>query len=81
MKILYLSLKRKWYNEIASGRKKEEYRDITPYYANRLVGQKYDAVKFHCEGDSMMYKVEKITIATKIKKYVIHLGEEIKQQN
>lgn len=77
MKTLYLRLKRNWYNEIASGKKKEEYRDITPYYANRLVGQKYDQVKFMCDNDSMTLKIEKITIASKIKKYVIHLGERI----
>lgn len=77
MKTLYLRLKRNWYNEIASGKKKEEYRDITPYYANRLVGQKYDQVKFMCDNDSMTLKINKITIASKIKKYVIHLGERI----
>lgn len=77
MKTLYLRLKRNWYNEIASGKKKEEYRDITPYYANRLVGQKYDQVKFMCDNDSMTLKIEKITIASKVKKYVIHLGERI----
>lgn len=77
MKVLYLSLKRHWYDQIASGKKKEEYRDMTTYYANRLVGQKYDAVKFHCDNDSMMYEIEKITIASKAKKYVIHLGKRI----
>lgn len=77
MKTLYLRVKRKWYDEIASGKKTKEYREITPYYTNRLVGQKYDQVKFMCDNDSMTLKVEKITIASKEKLYVIHLGKRI----
>lgn len=37
MKILYLVLKRKWFDMIASGEKTEEYREIKPYWANRLL--------------------------------------------
>ena len=37
MKVLDLSLKHCWYDMIASGEKKEEYRDLRPYYANRLL--------------------------------------------
>ena len=44
MKILHLVLIGKWYDMIASGEKTEEYRDLTPYWCNRLV-QKY-GVKF-----------------------------------
>ena len=36
MRTLHLILKRKWYDMIASGEKKEEYREITPYYIERL---------------------------------------------
>jgi hypothetical protein len=35
MKILHLVLKAQWYNLIEQGEKKEEYRDITPYYDKR----------------------------------------------
>lgn len=34
--ILYLTLKKKWYDMIASGEKKEEYREIKPYWIKRL---------------------------------------------
>lgn len=34
---LYLVLKEKWYDMIESGEKTEEYRDITPYWYNRLL--------------------------------------------
>jgi hypothetical protein len=35
--ILPLVLKGKWYDMIASGEKKEEYRDAKPYWAKRIV--------------------------------------------
>lgn len=37
MKTLNLVLKHKWYDMIESGEKKEEYREIKPYWANRLL--------------------------------------------
>lgn len=36
MKILHLTLKKKWFDMIASGEKKEEYREIKPYWVTRL---------------------------------------------
>ena len=38
MKTLDLVLKHRWYDMIASGEKKEEYREIKPYWIKRLVG-------------------------------------------
>lgn len=35
-KTLTLPLKRKWFDMIKSGEKKEEYREITPYWTSRL---------------------------------------------
>ena len=37
MKVLHLTLKKKWFDMIASGEKKEEYREIKPYWVSRLV--------------------------------------------
>lgn len=37
MKTLTLSLKKKWFDMIASGQKKEEYRKITQYWQKRLL--------------------------------------------
>lgn len=37
MKTLDLILKHHWYDMIASGEKKEEYREIKPYWIKRLV--------------------------------------------
>jgi hypothetical protein len=36
MKTLHLTLKKKWFDMIAAGIKKEEYRDIKPYWIQRL---------------------------------------------
>lgn len=33
---MVLPIKRKWWDMIRTGEKKEEYRDITPYYAKRF---------------------------------------------
>ena len=37
MKTLHLNLKQKWFEMILSGEKPEEYRDLTPYWINRLI--------------------------------------------
>jgi hypothetical protein len=36
MKVLHLTLKKKWFDMIASGEKTEEYREIKPYWFRRL---------------------------------------------
>ena len=45
MRILHLTLKKKWFDLIASGEKREEYREIKPYWNKRL-NKHYDAIKF-----------------------------------
>ncbi len=37
MKVLDLPLKGKWYDMIASGEKREEYREIKPYWIKRIM--------------------------------------------
>lgn len=37
MKTLHLTLKKKWFDMILSGEKKEEYREIKMYWINRLL--------------------------------------------
>ena len=46
MTILHLTLNRKWFDMIASGKKREEYREIKPYWNKRLSSKHYDAVRF-----------------------------------
>jgi hypothetical protein len=52
MKTLHLTLKKKWFDMILSGEKKEEYREMKPYWAERLkdkvhsVFKDYDTITF-----------------------------------
>jgi hypothetical protein len=36
LKTLHLTLKKQWFDMIASGEKKEEYRELKPYWGQRL---------------------------------------------
>ena len=42
-KVLPLVLEKKWFKKIISGEKTEEYREIKPYWASRLVNQKAES--------------------------------------
>ena len=49
--MLILPIKKRWFDMILSGEKKEEYRDITPYYETRfknLWGDRYMARERLC---------------------------------
>ena len=46
MKILRLTLKKKWFDMISSGIKKEEYRTPGKWIYSRLVRKDYDAIEF-----------------------------------
>ena len=52
MKVLHLNLRKKWYDMILSGEKKEEYREIKPYWVKRIANlmdsnpPAYDVVEF-----------------------------------
>lgn len=68
---LHLILKKKWYNMIESGEKKEEYREIKPYWEKRLRKPNlsdfinYDTVTFHLgyTNRTMSFKIKGIVIA------------------
>lgn len=45
MKILHLTLKKVWFDMIANGVKREEYREVKPYWRKRLE-KKNDVVHF-----------------------------------
>lgn len=92
-KILTLNLKSCWYDLIEQGIKKEEYREIKPYWSKRLLDEngeskKFDAVKFvyGYTKRTMMFKIDSIKIGAGktewgadpfLKYYVIKLGEKI----
>lgn len=49
-KILYLPLKKQWYDMIESGEKREEYREIKPYWNKRLMGNPVGPLFSHRNG-------------------------------
>lgn len=46
MKILHLTLKKKWFDLIASKKKVTEYREYKPYWERRLLNKKFDEIHF-----------------------------------
>ena len=40
--MLILPIKKKWFDMIASGEKKEEYREIKTYWTSRFLGKELD---------------------------------------
>lgn len=45
-KVLFLTLKKRWFDMIAAGEKLEEYRDLKPFFETRLKNRHYDVVIF-----------------------------------
>jgi len=86
-------VKKKWFDLIASGEKKEEYRELKPYWQKRLLKfKKRDLLKFkngyNKNSDSLIVEFKGYTIKkpnslwTEIDNiyydcYAIHLGEII----
>jgi hypothetical protein len=46
MKVLHMTLKKKWFDMIQSGVKKEEYREMKKYWHTRLLNREYDVIRF-----------------------------------
>ena len=78
MKILHLTLKKKWFDLINSGEKTIEFREIKPYWTKRLEGKHFDIVIFkngyNKDSPKMKFKVKEIK---KNLYYEVHLGERI----
>ena len=70
MKILDLTLKKRWYEMIESGGKREEYREYKDYWRKRLIDQDklrpkpYTHVRFRYgyTKRTMLYKIDEIII-------------------
>jgi len=45
-RILHLAVLREFFDKIAKGEKREEYRDRTNYWKTRLEGRDYDIIRF-----------------------------------
>jgi hypothetical protein len=91
MKILHLTLKAMWFDMIANGEKVEEYREIKPYWNNRLAGKEYTHILFRNgyskNARSMLIKLNWIDTGMGAEcwgaplnpVYILRLGEIIEQ--
>lgn len=86
-KILYLPLKKEWYEMIESGIKTEEYREINFYWCKRLMFKGLTHVKFSYgyTKRTMTFEIERIRIGAGNPKwgaptefvFIIKLGKRI----
>ena len=89
MKVLHLTLKKQWFDMIASGEKREEYREIKKYW-NRRLNKEYDAIEFRNgyakDSPKITVKLDSVLIGLGIvewgapdydRVYILKLGEII----
>jgi len=66
-KILLLTIKKHWFNEILSGRKIEEYRQIKKYYIKKFTNIHYDKIILRAgyskDASKLIADIENIIIA------------------
>lgn len=81
-RILHLTLRCQWFDAIASGSKKVEYRAVTPHWISRLENRQYDEVHFRngYQPDSPFMRVECLGII-KNSTYCIKLGKILEISN
>ena len=82
MKILRLTLHRKWFDDIVAGKKKIEYREIKPYWTQRLDGKSFDEIHFrNGYGSHRPFIRVECNGISKNSCYNIHLGEILEIKN
>ena len=81
MKTLYLTLHKRWFDEILAGTKKIEYREIKPYWTRRLFNKdgtpkQFDEISFRngYSKNCRRMRVEFLGIRTEKEEYEISLG-------
>lgn len=78
--ILHLDLEAEWFDKIAAGTKREEYRDFTPYWKTRLADREYDVIEFRngYAPDARRMRVEFRGVTVKVlsgrRRFVVRLG-------
>ena len=83
MRILHLTLHRKWFDAIASGSKREEFREMKPYWIKRLEGKTFDRVHFRNgyrpDSPTMTFECNGIYRDEWANEYAIHLGNRVQE--
>ena len=83
MKILHLTLKRQYFDEIVAGTKREEYREIKPYWTKRLEGKNFNEILFKngYSKNAPLMRVEWLGMAKGTTHYIIKLGRILEVRN
>src|SRR5262249_40548151 len=81
-RVLHLAVEREWFDDIAEGRKRHEYRAYKEYWKKRLEGKEFDIVRFRngYAADAPEMDVEFVGVERKGKNYVIRLGQVLKKK-
>ena len=78
-RILHMTLKREWFDQIAAGTKKEEYRELKPYWRTRMKGREYDEIHFrngyNADAPRMRVEYRGLRKDSRNDRYVIRLGK------
>jgi len=81
-KILYLTIYKKWFDEILKGNKKFEYRNIKPYWTKRLFDNNKNPINYTeiifkngYSKNCPKLRVEFLSLEEKNNRYVIKLGK------
>lgn len=78
-RVLKMTLQREWFDQIREGTKKEEYRELKPYWKTRIEGREYDEILFRngYNPDSPTMRVEYLgyTIDKAEGVYALKLGK------
>jgi len=82
-RILHLTLLRKWFDLIASGKKIKEYREIKPYWTKRLLGKDFDEIYFKngYSKNAPFMRVEWKGLTKENGEYAIILGKVLEIKN
>ena len=84
-RILHLTLKKKWFDLIAAGKKKEEYRGVKPYWDGRLLRKRIDEIHFrngyHKKSPFMRVECKGTDLEIDNLRYVIRLGKILEIKN
>lgn len=85
MKVLHLTLYRKWFDEIALGQKKREFREMKPYWDSRLCGRRYEEIWFrngyNMNAPIMRLECLGIVVNIALNRYEIKLGKVLEIKN
>ena len=72
METLYLTNKQPWFEMLASGVKREEYRDCTAYWVKRLITSPLGAKYINDNAEAIASSLRHCGLETTLLRFIIH---------